>query len=85
LDALTRERLGEELLRIWNLRKMTIVMVTHDIAEALYLADRVLVISDRPAHLKLDLEVQLPRPRREEIRYTPQFGEKARLLKAAIG
>jgi NitT/TauT family transport system ATP-binding protein len=85
LDALTRERLGEELLRIWNLRQMTVIMVTHDITEAIYLADRVIVISDRPAHIKLDLDVRLARPRREEMRYTPEFGEMARQLRAAIG
>ncbi len=85
LDALTRERLGEELLRIWNLRQMTVIMVTHDIGEALYLSDRVLVLSDRPAHIKLDLTVDLPRPRFDEMRYTPEFGELAKRLRAAIG
>lgn len=85
LDALTRERLGGELLHIWTLRRMTVIMVTHDISEALYLADRVLVLSDRPAQIKLDLHVDLPRPRRDEIRYTPEFGKLARRLRASIG
>jgi NitT/TauT family transport system ATP-binding protein len=85
LDALTREQMGEELLRIWHTRKKTIVMVTHDIAEAVYLSDRVLVLSERPAKLKLDLAVGLARPRREEMRYTPQFGRLVQQLRKAIG
>ncbi len=84
LDAMTRERLGEELLNIWQKRRKTVVMVTHDIPEALYLADRVLVLSQRPARIKLDLRVSLPRPRREEMRYTPEFGELARQVRKAI-
>lgn len=84
LDAITRERMGEELLHIWNSHQKTVVMVTHDISEALYLADRVLVLSDRPAHLKLDLPVDLPRPRLEDMRYTASFGSLARQLREAI-
>jgi NitT/TauT family transport system ATP-binding protein len=84
LDAITRERMGEELLRIWTARLKTVFMVTHDISEALFLADRVLVLTDRPAHIGLDLEVDLPRPRREEVRYTSKFGKLARELRAAI-
>ena len=85
LDALTRERMGAELLGIWQLRRKTVLMVTHSIAEALFLADRVLVLSPRPGTLRLDLAVSLPRPREESIRYTPAFGELARQLRAAIG
>jgi NitT/TauT family transport system ATP-binding protein len=85
LDALTRERMGSELLRIWQKRQKTVVMVTHSIAEALFLADRVLVLSPRPGRLRLDFPVSLPRPREEEMRYTPAFGELARQLRGAIG
>lgn len=84
LDAITRERMGEELLRLWNLDHKTILLVTHDIGEALYLADRVLVLSERPARLKLDLAVDLPRPRRPEMRYTKKFGQLAGQLRTAI-
>jgi NitT/TauT family transport system ATP-binding protein len=84
LDALTRERMGSELLRIWQRRRKTVIMVTHSISEALFLADRVLVLSRRPGQLRLDLTVNLPRPRLEEIRYTPAFGDLARQLRSAI-
>jgi NitT/TauT family transport system ATP-binding protein len=85
LDALTRERMASELLRIWTARCKTVFMVTHDISEALYLADRVLAFSDRPARITLDLEVDLPRPRKPEMRYTPVFGQMAQRLREAIG
>ena len=84
LDALTRERMGMELSRIWQARRKTVLMVTHSISESLFLADRVLVMTQRPGTLKLDLEVDLPRPRPDEIRYTPHFGRLARKLKEAI-
>ncbi len=85
LDALTRERMGTELLRIWQARRKTVVMVTHSISEALLLADRVLVLTPRPGRVRLDLAVNLPRPRDEEIRYTPAFTEYTRVLRGAIG
>jgi len=84
LDALTRERMGAELLRIWQARRKTVVMVTHSISEALLLADRILVLSARPGRLRLDLPVDLPRPRDEAIRYTPEFVALSRTLRAAI-
>jgi NitT/TauT family transport system ATP-binding protein len=85
LDALTRERMGSELLRIWSARRKTVVMVTHSISEAIYLADRVLVLSPRPGSLRLDMLVEFPRPRLEDIRYTTRFGELARRLLGVIG
>jgi NitT/TauT family transport system ATP-binding protein len=85
LDALTRERMGSELLRIWQARRKTVLMVTHAIPEAVFLADRVLVLSPRPGKVRLDLPVELPRPRDEGIRYTSQFGKIAKQLRAAIG
>jgi NitT/TauT family transport system ATP-binding protein len=84
LDALTRERMGSELLRIWQSHRKTVVMVTHSISESLLLADRVLVLSPRPGRLRLDLTVTLERPRTAETRYIPAFGELARELRGAI-
>ncbi|HTX92886.1 MAG TPA: ABC transporter ATP-binding protein [Anaerolineales bacterium] len=85
LDALTRERMWSELSHIWQARQKTVLMVTHSINEALFLADRVLVLTQRPGRIKLDLTVDLPRPRPDEIRYTSHFGKLARQLKEAIG
>ena len=84
LDALTRERMWTELSRIWQTRKQTVIMVTHSINESLFLADRVLVLTQRPGTIKIDVEVDLPRPRNDDIRYTPQFGKLARKLREAI-
>lgn len=84
LDALTRERMWTELSRIWQARQKTVLMVTHSIGEALFLADRVLVLTQRPGRIKLDLKVDLPRPRADDIRYTAHFGRLARRLKEAI-
>src|SRR5687768_4637043 len=84
LDALTRERMWTELSRIWQKRQKTVIMVTHSINESLFLADRVLVLTQRPGKVKLDMEVDLPRPRQDDIRYTHHFGELAKKLRSAI-
>lgn len=84
LDALTREKMAAELLRIWRARKKTVMMVTHDIPEAVYLADRVLAFSPQPGNLRLDLEIDLPRPRQEEDRYTRKFVAYTQKLREAI-
>lgn len=84
LDALTRERMWTELSNIWQAKQKTVVMVTHSINESLFLADRVLVLTQRPGKIKLDLEVDLPRPRTDDIRYTSHFGKLAKKLRGAI-
>jgi NitT/TauT family transport system ATP-binding protein len=84
LDALTRERMGTELLRVWQAQRVTVMMVTHSISEAVLLADRVLVLSERPARIVLDLPITMDRPRSLELIYTPQFGELASRVRAAI-
>jgi NitT/TauT family transport system ATP-binding protein len=85
LDALTRERMWTELSIIWQVRQKTVIMVTHSIEESLFLADRVLVLTQRPGRVRLDLAVDLPRPRKDGMRYTAHFGKLARKLKEAIG
>jgi NitT/TauT family transport system ATP-binding protein len=84
LDALTRERMGDELLAIWQASRKTVIMVTHSISEAVFLSDRVLVLTPRPARINLDLQVTLPRPRNKETRYRPEFGKLAQKVRAAI-
>jgi len=84
LDALTREKMGVELLRVWQVRKKTVIMITHDISEAVYLADRVLAISPQPGNLRLDLHIPLKRPRQEDDRFTPVFVDLTHKLRQAI-
>ncbi len=84
LDAITRERMWMELSRIWQAKQKTVIMVTHSINESLFLADRVLVLTQRPGKIKLDVEVDLPRPRKDDIHYTPHFGKLAHKLREAI-
>jgi ABC-type nitrate/sulfonate/bicarbonate transport system ATPase subunit len=63
LDAFTRMNMQDELLRIWKERGTTMVMVTHDVDEAIYLSDRVIVMSPRPAKIERSIDVKLFRPR----------------------
>jgi len=84
LDEQTRQRLGDELLRIWQLEHNTIFMVTHSVSEAIYLADRVLVLSPGPGKVILEQPVPLPRPREESMRYTANFGEMVHSVREAI-
>lgn len=63
LDELTRSEMQEELLRIWDVRKKTVVFVTHSILEAIYLSDRIIVLSPHPGRLRAEFSIDLPRPR----------------------
>lgn len=74
LDVFTRETLQNYILSLWNRTKKTIIFITHDLGEAITLSDRVLILSKRPARIKAEYQVSLPRPRSSyEIRYTPEF------------
>ncbi len=84
LDALTREQISLDLLAMWARARQTAFMVTHDINEAVLLADRVLVMSPRPGQLIAEVEVPLARPRHLDMLYTEQFSETARHVRTAI-
>lgn len=73
LDAQTRELMQAELLRIWNEANKTVLFITHQIDEAIYLSDRVVVMSARPGRILADIPIELERPRRLEIKRTPEF------------
>ena len=75
LDAQTSEAMQEELTRLWERTGKTIVFVTHDIEEAIYLADRVVVLTARPARIKEEVKIELPRPRTLEIKKSLQCHE----------
>jgi NitT/TauT family transport system ATP-binding protein len=84
LDALTRERMNLELLHIWETRDKTVIMVTHNIQEAILLADRVLVLSPRPGRITADIPITLPRPRAQTQVYDPAFLDLSRRIHAEI-
>jgi NitT/TauT family transport system ATP-binding protein len=73
LDAQTREIMQQELLRIWNQDRKTVIFITHQIDEAIYLADRVFVFTVRPGRVKTIIPIPFPRPRHLDIKRTPEF------------
>jgi NitT/TauT family transport system ATP-binding protein len=73
LDAQTREIMQAELLRIWRSNRKTVMFVTHQIDEAVYLADRVVVMTSRPGQIKAMLDVDIPRPRDLSVKRMPRF------------
>jgi ABC-type nitrate/sulfonate/bicarbonate transport system ATPase subunit len=85
LDALTRRELQDWLLNLWHQFGQTVIFITHDVEEALYLGDRVLVLSARPGKLIKTLDVTLPRPRRQGMIAQPQFGQQVAELLEALG
>ncbi len=85
LDAQLKLVLQAELLKLWSARRKTVVFVTHDIVEAITLADRVLVFSARPSRICLDEPISIPRPREvHEVRFHPSFEEHYRRLWTAL-
>ncbi len=84
LDAQTRLLMGDELLRIWEQTGKSVLFVTHDLDEAIYLSDRVVVMTARPGRVKADLPVSLPRPRTSGVRNSLEFLEHRRTLWALL-
>ncbi len=86
LDALTRDQLNVELLRLWQEIKKTVLLVTHSIVEAVFLADRVLVMSDRPGMIIEDVRIDLPRPRDPQTtKNLPEFNAYTQHLSRLMG
>jgi NitT/TauT family transport system ATP-binding protein len=84
LDAITRDLMGQELLRIWERHQKTVLFVTHSIREAVFLSDRVLVMTQRPATITQEVTVELPRPRRLDIAESDEFNRYVGLLRKSI-
>jgi NitT/TauT family transport system ATP-binding protein len=84
LDELTRERLGQELLEIWERTQVTILFVTHSVDEAVLLSDRVAVLTPRPGHVERVVDIDLPRPRQLQLRESPRYLELMRTVRAGL-
>lgn len=84
LDEITRDDMNAQLQQLWLASRRTVLFVTHSIAEAVYLSDRVIVLAGRPAGVALDVRIDLPRPRDLSLREEPQFGEYVRKVRAAL-
>jgi NitT/TauT family transport system ATP-binding protein len=85
LDAITRDNMSIELLRIWEHRQKTVVFVTHSISEAVYLSDRVVVMTPRPGRIAGIVKNLLPRPRPLHIRDSSEFISLSRQLRDLLG
>jgi NitT/TauT family transport system ATP-binding protein len=85
LDALTRETMGLELLRIWSTLRCTVIFVTHSVTEALFLSDTVVVLSSRPGRVQALFDVNLPRPRDLSMLAEPEVAEKAMQIRQLLG
>jgi NitT/TauT family transport system ATP-binding protein len=84
LDEITREKMNLELLRIWSERRKTVGFVTHSLSEAVFLSDRVVVLTARPGQIHAIIEIDLPRPRLGDMRYSPRAAELVRELHASL-
>ena len=85
LDALSRDIMNVELMKIWSERKKTTLLITHSVSEAIFLADRVLVMSGRPGRIVEDVEIDLPRPRYPKLRSTPAFLDLSSRIHRLLG
>jgi ABC-type nitrate/sulfonate/bicarbonate transport system ATPase subunit len=85
LDAQTRARMQDDLGALWSARKTTVLLVTHDVEEAIVLADRIVVLSPRPGSVRAEIPVDLPRPRSLDTRLSPPFSALRRAVWSALG
>jgi len=85
LDAMTRESMNMELMRVWSEERKTVVFITHSIPEAVLLGDRVVVMSPRPGHISEIVTVDIPRPRSLKTMGTPRFGELCDHIRTIFG
>ena len=85
LDALTRDQLNLDMLDLWSRRQQLVMFVTHSILEAVFMSDRVVVMSQRPGKIEAILDIDLPRPRTLSMRETPEFGRYANEIRTIFG
>ena len=85
LDAFTRESMGMELLRIWETVKKTVIFVTHDISEAVFLADKVVVLTPRPGRVSRVMQIDLERPRTVATKSSPAFAQYTYEIRQQLG
>lgn len=85
LDAMTRDSMNFEIQRIWQTAGCSVLFVTHSIPEAVWLGDRVVVLGDRPGRIVADIEIDLPRPRGKEHRFSAEFSDYATEIESHIG
>ena len=84
LDDLLRQQLNEELLRIWRQRSPTTLFVTHNISEAIFLSQRIVVMGSQPGRIKAEIEIPFEYPRESALRATPEFGQFVGVVSAAL-
>ncbi len=84
LDEITRLKLNEDLLRLWQSEKWTVVFVTHSVFESVFLANRVVVMTRRPGRIAADLEIELPYPRETTLRTTAEYGLQCRAVSQSL-
>ena len=84
LDALTRENMGLELLKIWDAARKTVFLITHSISEAVFLSDRVIVLSPRPGRILAEVTIDLPRPRALDLLSDEAFGVYTRQIRRVL-
>jgi NitT/TauT family transport system ATP-binding protein len=81
LDAITREKMNQQLLRLWQKKRKTIVLVTHSITEAIFLSDRILVMSQRPGTIKSKIKINFKRPRKAAVMNSSGFNQMIKKIK----